>query len=90
MHISPIAAASILPELLPEEVPLPASLHSPSTRTPSIVSRLPPPSPFMHISPPAAVALVLSELLPPLPASVGSPSIMSELLPEEIDRKSVV
>jgi hypothetical protein len=33
VHISsPVVAASILSELLPEEVPLPASLHSPSTR----------------------------------------------------------
>ena len=66
---------SLMSELLPDEIPLPASRHSPSTRTPSIESRSPP-SPYAHISPPVA-ASILSELLPeevPLPASVHSPS----------------
>ena len=65
---------SLMSELLPEEIPLPASLHSPSTRTPSIEYRSP--SPFVHISPPGA-ASVLSDLSPeevPLPASLHSPS----------------
>ena len=41
--------------------PLPASLHSPSTRTHSIESRSP--SPFVHISPPVATS-ILSDLSP--------------------------
>lgn len=52
VHITPLVAA---------RSPPPATLHSPSTGTPSIVSR-PPFSSIVHISLPALVASVLSEL----------------------------
>ena len=69
---------SLMSELLPEEIPLPASIHSPFVRTPSIESSL--------------ISELLPEEVP-LPASVHSPSVrtpsiesslMSDLLPEEV------